>query len=84
VFVVNKSAVWPKYPADLFAGQNFTGPLQKHKENLKGLRVQLYTNASAAKFSADRVNLEDSKAIASGRLLGRHVFRFSIAKRVQL
>src|SRR5690348_7239560 len=64
MLVVDEGAIGPKLAADLIPGQEFTGTLEQHDQNLKGLRVQLDADSLSAELTGGRVCLEDTEAIA--------------------
>ena len=73
MFVVDKGSVGPECAGDLFASEEFAGPLQKHEEHLEGLSVEFDTNAFSTKLAKGAVGFEYSEAVAPGWLWGDRV-----------
>lgn len=66
VVVVDEGAIGPKLAADVFAGKQLAGALEKEKKDLEGLCGEPYPKTVAAKLAGGGICLEDSEAEAQG------------------
>ena len=64
VFVVDEGTVGPELAGDFFAGEEGSGLLEEHAEDLEGLGVELDADALLAELSGGSVGFKDSEAIA--------------------
>jgi hypothetical protein len=69
---IDESVGRPKLLAQIFAGDNFSRPLNKVREELKWLFLQSDLAPALAKFSGSQVHFEDAEAnefscVMSGR-----------------
>jgi len=70
---VYKRIGWPQAGVKIFPGNNFTGTLEKHGQDLQGLFLEANFDAVAAQLSRAKVYLKDSKADNSVCGISRHL-----------